>query len=285
MLQQALNRHSEIVIPPETGYFLDVLGHTRRGQRQHLRRINADLEIDVPPPERPIRQAREAIAHYELIAEAYLARRDGGEISYFGDKSPRHLLCIRQIVKLYPDAKFVLIYRDGRNVALSLSKVPWGPSDLYVNFAIWLRFYRWHQWALKSGAADLLCIKYEDFVRQPEPELRRVVEFLGLAYEPAMAEGAGNREGVVEREYGWKGRAFETIDDSRIDVWRNDLSAEQSRLLARWGGPALSSLGYELPPDDGGRLPLSFFPRLYWRHLCWRVHRLRRLMDKELLGR
>ena len=42
MLQQALNRHPGIVIPPETAFFTHFLGHTRRGQLQHLRRINAD---------------------------------------------------------------------------------------------------------------------------------------------------------------------------------------------------------------------------------------------------
>ena len=43
LLQQALNRHSQIVIPPETKYFFSFLGHTRRCQHRHIDRLNADL--------------------------------------------------------------------------------------------------------------------------------------------------------------------------------------------------------------------------------------------------
>lgn len=284
MLQQALNRHPGIVIPPETGYFLDFLGHTQRGQEQQLRRINADLGIDVAPADKRIRRPEDAIAFCERIAEAYLERLGLTRVEYFGEKSPRHLLCIQRIVRLLPDAKFVLIDRDGRDAALSLAKVPWGPPGLYVNFAIWLRFYRWHEWATRSGSVDLLCVKYEDFVVRPEEDLRRIADLLGLAYEPAMAEGYGNREGIPEWEQAWKGRALEKITTSRIAVWRDELSPEELKRLERWGGRALSSLGYELATDCSERLPWWFSPLVYCRQLNWRARCAVRLARKELFG-
>lgn len=50
MLQQVLNRHSQIAIPPETGFFSDFVGRSRRRQASQVRRINADLKIDLPAP-------------------------------------------------------------------------------------------------------------------------------------------------------------------------------------------------------------------------------------------
>src|SRR5215831_4421176 len=43
MVQQALNRHSQIVIPPETKFFFSFYGHSLAQQARHVRRLNADL--------------------------------------------------------------------------------------------------------------------------------------------------------------------------------------------------------------------------------------------------
>lgn len=284
MLQQALNRHSRIIIPPETGYFVDVLTHTRIGQAQHLRKLGHDLEIDLPIPARRIRLDRDAIDAYESLASAYAQKLGRTDVIYFGDKSPRHLLVLPRIVRLFPDAKILLIYRDGRDVALSLTKVPWGPKDLYVNFAIWLRFYRRHRWALSQPDLDLCCIKYEDFVRDPEQALRRIVTHLGLTFEAPMVSDAGNVEGIAERELGWKARATEPITPRRIGLWRTELTVTQQRQLERWGREPLSTLGYELATGGTHPLPPWFFPLLVTRHTTWRARCAARLLTKNLLG-
>ena len=284
MLQQALNRHSRIIIPPETGFFLDFLPHTRAGQAQHLRTINADLGIDLPMPANRIKTDAEAVAAYDEMAAAYASKLERTDTAYFGDKSPRHLLVLPRIVRLFPSAKVLLIYRDGRDVALSLSKVPWGPSDLYVNFAIWLRFYRWQRWAQSRPRLDLCCIKYESFVHAPERTLRRVTDHLELDYEDAMVTRAGNVEGITERELGWKGRATEPITTKRVGQWRSELSRRQLRRLERWGRQPLTDLGYDLVTGGAHPLPLWFLPLLFAKHTAWRSRCLCRLARKNLLG-
>lgn len=284
MLQQALNRHSRIIIPPETGYFIDVAGHTRAGQAHHLHSLNADLGVSLPTPTRRLRSDQDIIAGYQALASAYTHKLGRTDVGYFGDKSPRHLLVLPRIVRLFPAAKILLIYRDGRDVALSLSKVPWGPKDLYVNFAIWLRFYRRQRWAQSRPGLDLCCIKYEDFVHHPEQELRRVASHLELDYEDAMASQPGNVEGIAAREFGWKGRATEAITPARIGQWRSELNDTQRRRLERWGRRPLTDLGYELATGGLYALPPWFFPQLYARHTAWRVRCAGQLIRKNLFG-
>ena len=48
LLQQALDRHGDIAIPPETRFFVDLVGHTRMGQLRQLQQINADLKPAYP---------------------------------------------------------------------------------------------------------------------------------------------------------------------------------------------------------------------------------------------
>ncbi len=284
MLQQALNRHSRIVIPPETGYFIEFLGQTRRMQRYHLRRINADLGIDLPAPSHRIPLSSEAVRLYDRLAQSYLAKLGRKNVAYFGEKSPRHLLVLPRIVKLLPDARFILIYRDGRDVALSMKQVPWAPNDLYLNFSIWLEYDRWQSWAERRPALHLLSIRYEDFVVEPEAHLRRIASFLDLDYEPAMTTGSGNREGVPEREYAWKGGALDRINTSRVERWREALSRRELAILERWGRTALERRGYAL--ETGGHIPLPmlFHTRVRIKRMMWQVRCLWAYVGRELEG-
>lgn len=286
MLQQALNRHSRIVIPPETGFFTHFIGHSAKGQAHHLRRINADLGIDLPRPRKRIRRREDTIRFYDQMATAYLEKLSAAPGTMFGEKTPHHLLRVRRIIHAFPDAKYILVHRDGRDVALSLTRVPWFCSDLQVTFSYWLRCCRASRWLRDQGNVNLLVLRYEDLVTQPEVELRRIAEFLGLDYEPEMAEGSGNVEGTLPWEADWKTRATTKITSARIGNWRRELSPTQVSRLERWGGSVLKDLGYEVSTNSGAiRLPLHFFPCLYAKILLWRGGNAWRVARKNIFGR
>jgi hypothetical protein len=282
-IQQALNRHSRIAIPPETEFFSLIMGylrHSRWAQRRHLKHIAADLQIDLPMPSRRLRRPDEAAAVFDDIARRYVQRLGRNDVTHFGDKTPHHLPHLPRILAAYPHAKIILACRDGRDIALSLSKVPWGPPSVYAAFSIWLKMCRWHRWALQQKGLDLLCVRYEDLALDPRKELRRITDFLGLEYEIPMAEGEGNREGVPEWEYAWKAKAFEKIDASRVDVWKRELSTDQVRDLERWGRWAFHMLGYELVTDTRGHSPLIVAAQAYGRIFTWRARQSWNLLKR-----
>src|SRR5437016_6151356 len=134
MVQQALNRHSQIVIPPETKYFFSFFGHSRGQQRRHVRRLNEDLRINLPTPARRIRSLDEGRDFYEIMARQYVERLQKKSVASFGEKTPEHTGHLLRIRQMFPRAKIIVLSRDGRDVALSLTKVPWMSSNLYVNF-------------------------------------------------------------------------------------------------------------------------------------------------------
>jgi hypothetical protein len=273
MLQQALNRHSQIAIPPETAFFT-LLRRGRAGQRQHWARTQADLGIELALPDR-LRDDSAYRHFYGEMARHYLGRLGRRDITHFGEKSPEHRRRLTDIRRLFPDSKIVLIYRDGRDVALSLSKVPWMPADLYLNFALWLHYCRLQEQATRRERDRLLCVRYETLVAEPAAELRRVLAFLGLPYEPDVAEGAGNVEGVPAWEHGWKRQALERISTSPVGRWRKELTPIQAAILERWGGHDLQSLGYELSTGGEQPLPWLFRLRVYARALWWLLVRPR----------
>jgi sulfotransferase family protein len=284
MVQQALNRHSGIVIPPETKYFFSFYGHPRACQVRHVERLNTDLGIRLPVPEARINSPSEGRAYYDLMAQQYTERLGKKDVVYFGEKTPEHTGHMHHIRELFPAAKIVVLYRDGRDVALSLTKVPWMSSNLYVNFLVWLYYQRVVASARDGGLSNLYFARYEDIVANPKRELGGILDFLGLPYEPAVAEGHGNREGVPEREFAWKERALEKITTARTGQFQQELDCEQIELLERLGRHALPALGYPLLTGGHRRLPLGLCLKVAF-HLSRLVYRLPwPAVLKELLG-
>ena len=268
MVQQALNRHSQIVVPPETKFFFSFFGHPRKRQARHVDRINADLDIQLPQPTKQIASLSEGRAYYEDMARQYVDRHVAKEVAHFGEKTPEHTGLLPSVRRLYPEAKILVLYRDGRDVASSLTRMPWMSPNLYVNFIVWLYYNLIVQEERRAERPNTYFARYEDIVADPEKEFKAILHFLGADYEPAVAAGWGNREGVPQREMAWKSRALQPITNERIGVFRKELTGDQIAILERRGRDALPSLGY--PLLTGGERSLS--PAFYL-HLAYNLAR------------
>jgi hypothetical protein len=264
MVQQGLNRHSAIAVPPETKFFFSFIGHSGECQRQHVARLRADLRIGLREPESQIRSLGEGREYYEELARQYVARLKKPGVVYFGEKTPEHTGHLPRIREYFPDAKIIFLYRDGRDVALSLTKVPWMSPDLYVNFVVWLYYYRILQDTRVHGLPSVYFARYEDIVRAPRQEFDKILDFLGLPFEAAVTESFGNREGIPEREYAWKARALDKITSDRVGVFQRELDPVQLQALERLGRHALPALGYALLQERPRELSIAFFLRLAW---------------------
>jgi hypothetical protein len=282
VLQQALNRHPDVVVPAETAYFHDFVGHLRRGQQRALQHIERDLDIQLTTVRNRVREPTDIIARYEEIAERYLARLGRAEAAYFGDKSPHHLFVLDRVLRYFPDSRVIVVFRDGRDVALSLSKVPWAPPGLFLNFSYWLRACRQHVRIRADRPGQVLEVRYEDFVSDPARICEDVCGFLELPYDDRMVRGDGTAVGIPEWEWGWKGRAAGPIDRNRVGAWRRELTPTRVELLERWGGRVLSEFGYDVTVSgDSTPLRLRFINPLSLA--IWRLRRGLRLVGREFL--
>jgi len=261
MLQQALNRHSQIVIPPETKFFYYLVGQSRRQQLRHIERLRRDLKIDLPVPATRMHTPTQAQEYYERMAESY-CRRIQRTPSLFGEKTPEHTSRVPIIRQTFPDAKIIFIYRDGRDVALSLSKVPWLNCNVNVGIWIWQRYHWMIECAMQDPNLVFHAVRYEDLVSHPEREFSSLLEFLGVPDEPAVALGCGNSEGIPPRELPWKSMALKQIVGTRQDVWKRELTASQIRETECLAGISLRATGYEVTSDSSSPPNLGLRARL-----------------------
>ena len=178
------------------------------------------------------------------ILESLTAQRAGRNgAPRWVEKTPRHLEVPELIVETWPHARIVRIVRDPRDAAVSLTKVPFGTPSLLTNLSVLARmneaaadFYR------ESGVA--LTVRYEDLVATPEPELRRMCEFIDVDYEPGMLEDRSGATGVAAEHEWWKGDATGPLDRSRSGRWTEERPPAVQHYAAINLGPLLEEHGY-----------------------------------------
>ncbi|MHB8439852.1 MAG: sulfotransferase family protein [Acidimicrobiales bacterium] len=120
----------------------------------------------------------------------------------FVEKTPIHVYEVQMIEALYPEARFVHIVRDGRDVARSLSHMPMAsfPSPAQC-IREWARMVDAARTA--AGAAHFMEIRYEDMVVDPVGTVGAVLEWAGLPVDDPTREAL--RDAAGERVSTWAG--------------------------------------------------------------------------------
>ena len=115
---------------------------------------------------------------YEISA----AQIEDKNVKYFADSTPLNMIQANYIYKLFPNAKFINMVRDGRDVALSVSKERWGPDDPHEALTWWAnRIEKAHNALLKVRAKDQMQMRLEDLiVNDRKQEYLRLLNFLEI---------------------------------------------------------------------------------------------------------
>lgn len=158
------------------------------------------------------------------------------------EKTPDHLLHYDQLLEWFPEAKFIVVVRDGRGVANSLRNTPWG-KDLESNIRTWRR----SALAAKKVLADnnkAMLVRFEDLIKSPQSEIARVMEFLGADFEERQLDLGVSVPNVAGSEKDWKQEAQQDIKINKLDEWKNELSVEERSFLDTYAWDMLYSFGY-----------------------------------------
>ncbi len=152
--------------------------------------------------------------------------------------------------ELWPDARYVHITRDPRDVARSCVGMGWA-GTVWHAAPIWLRTEeRVERLKARVGPDRIVHVRYEDLLRDPAGELGRICCFLGLPYDEAML--------------GFHlGSTYEPIDPGLAEQWRTRLPPREAELVELVCAPLMPARGYArsnpaaLPPGPAERLRLA----------------------------
>lgn len=123
--------------------------------------------------------------------------------SIWVNKSMANVRYLPDIQADLPLAKFLYLYRDGRDVALSFQKAVVGPKHPYVTGREWAHDQRLALEGMACLPADqALALSYEQLISAPEPSVRQVCQFLGIEFRPALLDYHQSAESVVTASSG-----------------------------------------------------------------------------------
>jgi Sulfotransferase family len=183
--------------------------------------------------------------------------------SLVGDKTPRFARKIPTLHGLWPEAKFVHLIRDGRDVFLSI--LNWKKAQKSIG-----RFESWREdpvtatalwWELhlhlarEDGtplAPNLYHeLRYEALIQAPEIACRALCRFLDVPYDAAMLTF---HEGRTKARPGLDAKKAWLPVTSGLRDWRTEMSEEHTERFEAAAGGLLDELGYERAfPDPSPR--------------------------------
>lgn len=149
-----------------------------------------------------------------------------------------------RLLRIWPDARFIHIVRDPRDVARSNVAMGWA-GNVWVGAERWIEAERlWERVSATLEPRRFIEVRYEELVRAPERTLGRIAAFIGIPFDRAMLDYP-------------RRSSYRPPDASRTEQWRATLSARETRLVEARVGDLLAARAYApsgLPPVEVGPL-------------------------------
>ncbi len=253
LLQRMLATHPQVSTSAEPWVLLpfwDVLDHSGRtfSLYGHELATRAVMEFAENLPEG---RATMVERIRQLVLGLY-ADAAGENAHFFLDKTPAYSLICREIVEMFPEARFVWLVRHPLSVVASM-------TETFAD-GKWYIYRRLHE--LYLGLAELAAcyeanqqimikLRYEDLLCNPDREMRRLFSYLGLSAD----EADWRRFPRVELHGRMKDptgvNAYKTLSSEPLTKWRDSFrnpfrKAWARRYLAWIGRERLALMGYSL---------------------------------------
>lgn len=162
-------------------------------------------------------------------------------------KSLANVHYLDELEAYFAQPKYLYLYRDGRDVALSFSKAIVGEKHFYPIAQQW---HKEQQLALKlqgqMPATRFFAASYEQLTAEPEPVLRRMCDFLGVEFHPEMMEFHTSKEASRTAQSGamWA-NVKNPVMSGNSRKYLKEVSEAEIRAFETVAGDSLDQLGYD----------------------------------------
>ena len=198
------------------------------------------------------------------------------------EKTPDHVRRWRDILKIYPEAYFLLIVRDPRAVTASMRAASrdWGsrfaPSSIIENCARW-RWFVEEGRRIKRSTTNVMELRYEDLKKDCTTELRHIFAWMGLTHLADECSQIAERHQIAylrsRRLTGTPWDLSEEPDEfyrkGEIDSWKDELTPTQTYLIEFLTRDLMNFYGY-VPATRRGFFCKLFVVRLILALDCFR---------------
>jgi Flp pilus assembly protein TadD len=234
LLEQVLAGHPDVTVMEERTCLMD--------SAAEFFGSDAGLDRLAALPEEGLARWREA--YWNRVAEAGMVPKTG----VFLDKMPLNAVFLPLIAKLFPGAKVLFALRDPRDVVLSCFRRRFGMNagmfeftGLETTAAYYGAVMRLTDIYREKLALDILDTSHEALVADFEPEVRRVCDFLGVAFHEGMRAFAQRARGQ-NIDTPSSAQVARGLTAQGLDQWRR--YAVPLQPVLPWLAPFVARFGY-----------------------------------------
>lgn len=175
------------------------------------------------------------ISDYASVAELFWKQHAGDAI--YGDKSPNYYDSMRKLARIFPDARFIVIWRDLADTCRSIARAAQGSTYFakrgMVHRAIEgnRRMKRECEALLRQGV-PVHQIQYEELIDSPETVMQSICWFLQIPFDRRMASLTGADVSAI-----FDAPQHAGVKTAKIGIQRareEVLSLEQREKIARY---------------------------------------------------
>lgn len=264
LLRLILNNHSLIGVPPESGFlqwwykkysnwsekdtkddnkinlFLDDILSSKKIEDWKLNKPNLKNFILSEKPKN----------YPEIITTIYKFYTNNKLI--IGDKNNYYINHLEDLSLIFPNAKYIHLVRDGRDVACSykninklnpnLKYIPKVSSNIVDIANEWNNNIITIEKFIQNYKS--ITIRYEDLISTPIETLKQVCTFLEVKYEDEMLNYYRNNDEPASTLH-WKGKTKETIDEKNKKKYLSLLSNEELNKFSDIAHVTLKKFNYD----------------------------------------
>jgi len=194
----------------------------------------------------------------ELVNSFLIQKKEQNQKPIVGATVHHHF---DKLLSIWPQAKFIHIIRDPRDVAISCVNMGWA-GNLWTGPDRWIEAEQtWDKLEKSLSENQYIEIHYEDLIINVTDTLEKLCNFIGVSYDEEMLNYPQNS-------------SYSLPDPSLVFQWKRKLSPQNVQLIETKVGDLLSKKGYSL--DINSPIKIDFLQKiqlelegklscLYWR--------------------
>ena len=179
------------------------------------------------------------------IFECVIGMFNKQDIETFLEKTPRHVYFYSQILKHYPDARFICMIREPRNTVSSLLTMSQKREKSVIRMSL---FYNKIANAIIKirNHHNVLVVKYENLVNRPDQALKTICQFIELPFDSKLLKTVAAPAEMISEHETWKTKNIDlkTIQQDNAERWQEVFSEHQAGLVALVTKSYASKFGY-----------------------------------------
>jgi hypothetical protein len=284
LVRSIFDSHSNLSIPGES-YFIAGLNRKRKSyetpQGFNLRHFTADLfqhkyfcrwNLSEDQVTNALNTA--SITSYaDAIRQLFSLYANLQGKTRYADKTPSYVQHMPLLAELFPEARFIHIIRDGRNVALSIQEIGIKEKcNRYSNLGECILHWKervelGRTFGHRLGFDRYIEIYYEDLLDNPKQVVQRICDFINLDFQDSMLRYSERAEELAASFLDPSIQKNLFLPPTKgLRDWQSQMSSQDIALFEVLAGELSNQCGYQ-PASKPSDIRLHLNAKLYRLHL------------------